>query len=422
MSRMMAIIGSYCEPNKVSIRLICGIALLARDTKSARLSMTVDWIWQHDEWPNFCWQDRQLLPRLRLAHRNLGLLQGLHLSAHSTTLAHQTHALDTLLVNIVASSAIENQQLNAQSLRASLACRLGILEQSPYPTSVRSEGLAAMIVDAINSDEQLTLERLLQWHRWLFPADDRRLHQIRIGQLRGDEPMHVITGARDRLIVHFEAPPREGLEQELATFIDWFNTSFDDPCLDPLLRAAICHLWFVTLHPFDDGNGRITRALTDLALSQADNQSISLYAMPTVIFERRADYYRALEQAQRGGLDVTAWLVWFLDTLNITLEQAQQSCTHALARNRFWLLHASDQLCPEQVMILNHLLDGYTQDGLPYISASQYQKIAQVSKSTATRHLTDLLEKKCLEKEPGGGGRNTRYRLKLTHDRSGNSK
>ncbi|MFQ1868022.1 Fic family protein [Aeromonas veronii] len=336
---MMAIIGSYCEPNKVSIRLICGIALLARDTKSARLSMTVDWIWQHDEWPNFCWQDRQLLPRLRLAHRNLGLLQGLHLSAHSTTLAHQTHALDTLLVNIVASSAIENQQLNAQSLRASLACRLGILEQSPYPTSVRSEGLAAMIV-AINSDEQLTLERLLQWHRWLFPADDRRLHQIRIGQLRGDEPMHVITGARDRLIVHFEAPPREGLEQELATFIDWFNTSFDDPCLDPLLRAAICHLWFVTLHPFDDGNGRITRALTDLALSQADNQSISLYAMPTVIFERRADYYRALEQAQRGGLDVTAWLVWFLDTLNITLEQAQQSCTHALARNRFWLLHA----------------------------------------------------------------------------------
>ncbi|WP_338611078.1 Fic family protein [Aeromonas enteropelogenes] len=314
MSRMTAIIGSYLEPNVVSIRLICGIALLARDTESTRLSMAANWIWQHEDWPHFCWQDKQLLPRLRQVHRNLGLLQGLHLSAHNTTLAHQTHALDTLLANVVASSAIENQQLNSQSLRASLACRLGIVEQSPYPTSVRSEGLAAMIVDAISSDEQLTLERLLQWHRWLFPADDRRSHQIRVGQLRGDEPMQVISGARDRLIVHFEAPPREGLEQELATFIDWFNTSFDDPCLDPLLRAAICHLWFVTLHPFDDGNGRITRALTDLALSQADNQSISLYAMPTVIFERRADYYRALEQAQRGGLDVTAWLVWFLDT------------------------------------------------------------------------------------------------------------
>ncbi|MEH8203925.1 MULTISPECIES: Fic family protein [Aeromonas] len=411
----MAIIGSYCEPNKVSIRLIVGIALLARDTESTRLSMTVDWIWQHDEWPNFCWQDRQLLPKLRQVHRNLGLLQGLHLSAHNTTLAHQTHALDTLLANVVASSAIENQQLNSQSLRASLACRLGIVEQSPYPTSVRSEGLAAMIVDAISNDEQLTLERLLQWHRWLFPADDRRSHQIRVGQLRGDEPMQVISGARDRLIVHFEAPPREGLEQELATFIDWFNTSFDDPCLDPLLRAAICQLWFVTLHPFDDGNGRIARALTDLALSQADNQSIILYAMSTVIFEHRADYYRALEQTQRGGVDVTEWLVWFLDTLNVTLEQAQQSCTHALGRNRFWQLHANDQLCLEQVMILNHLLGGYTQDGLPYISASQYQKIAQVSKSTATRHLTDLLEKNCLEKGASGGGRSTRYRLKLTN-------
>lgn len=415
MSRMRAIIGSYREPNVVSIRLIFGIALLARDTKSARLSMTVDWIWQHENWPHFCWQDRQLLPKLRQVHRNLGLLQGLHLSAHNTTLAHQTHALDTLLANVVASSAIENQQLNSQSLRASLACRLGIVEQSPYPTSVRSEGLAAMIVDAISNDEQLTLERLLQWHRWLFPADDRRSHQIRVGQLRGDEPMQVISGARDRLIVHFEAPPREGLEQELATFIDWFNTSFDDPCLDPLLRAAICQLWFVTLHPFDDGNGRIARALTDLALSQADNQSIILYAMSTVIFEHRADYYRALEQTQRGGVDVTEWLVWFLDTLNVTLEQAQQSCTHALGRNRFWQLHANDQLCLEQVMILNHLLGGYTQDGLPYISASQYQKIAQVSKSTATRHLTDLLEKNCLEKGASGGGRSTRYRLKLTN-------
>ncbi|MFM5039158.1 Fic family protein [Aeromonas veronii] len=411
---MRAIIGSYREPNVVSIRLIVGIALLARYTKSARLSMTVDWIWQHENWPHFCWQDRQLLPKLRQVHRNLGLLQGLHLSAQNTTLANQTHALDTLLANVVASSAIENQQLNSQSLRASLACRLGIVEQSPYPTSVRSEGLAAMIVDAISNDEQLTLERLLQWHRWLFPTDDRRLHQIRVGQLRGDEPMQVISGARDRLIVHFEAPPREGLEQELATFIEWFNTSFDDPCLDPLLRAAICHLWFVTLHPFDDGNGRITRALTDLALSQADNQSISLYAMSTVIFEHRTDYYSALEQAQRGGLDVTAWLVWFLDTLNATLEQAQQSCTHALARNRFWLLHASDQLCPEQVMILNHLL-GSDDRCLQSISASQYQIFAQVSKSTATRHLTDLLEKNCLEKGASGGGRSTRYRLKLTN-------
>ncbi|MBP0601121.1 Fic family protein [Aeromonas sanarellii] len=377
--------------------------------------MAANWIWQHDEWPNFCWQDKPLLPRLRMVYRNLGLLQGLHLSAHSTKLAHQSHVLDTLLANLIASSAIENQRLNGQSLRTSLARHLDISEQAPYPTSDRSDGLAAMIVDAIyNTDEQLTLERLLQWHRWLFPADDRRSHQIRVGQLRGDEPMQVISGARDRLIVHFEAPPRERLGQALATFIDWFRTSLDDPCLDPLLRAAICHLWFVTLHPFDDGNGRITRALTDLALSQADNQSISLYAMSVVIFEQQADYYRALEQTQRGGLDITPWLVWFLDTLNVTLEQAQQSCTHTLARNRFWLRHASDQLCPEQVMILHHMLDTDDVHSLQSISAGQYQAIAQVSKATATRHLADLLEKNCLEKI-SAGGRSTRYRLLLTN-------
>lgn len=384
--------------------------------------MAADWIWQHDEWPNFCWQDRQLQPRLRQVHRNLGLLQGLHSSVHSTTVAHQTHVLDTLLANLIASSAIENQRLNGQSLRTSLARHLDISEQAPYPTSDRSDGLAAMIVDAIyNTDEQLTLERLLQWHRWLFPADDRRLHQIRVGQLRGDEPMQVISGARERLTVHFEAPPREGLEQELATFIDWFRTSLDDPCLDPLLRAAICHIWFVTLHPFDDGNGRITRALTDLALSLADNQSISMYAMSTVIFERRADYYRALEQTQRGGLDITPWLAWFLDTLNVTLEQAQQSCTKFLVRNRFWQKHASDQLCPEQVMILHHMLDTDDEHCLQSISAGQYQAIAQVSKATATRHLADLLEKNCLEKI-SAGGRSTRYRLLLTNLLKDNSK
>lgn len=409
----MAIIGSYREPNKVSIRLICGIALLARDTESTRLSMTANWIWQHDEWPNFCWQDKPLLPRLRMVYRNLGLLQGLHLSAHSTKLAHQSHVLDTLLANLIASSAIENQRLNGQSLRTSLARHLDISEQAPYPTSDRSDGLAAMIVDAIyNTDEQLTLERLLQWHRWLFPADDRRSHQIRVGQLRGDEPMQVISGARDRLIVHFEAPPREGLEQELATFIEWFRTSLDDPCLDPLLRAAISHIWFVTLHPFDDGNGRITRALTDLALSQADNQSISLYAMSVVLFEQRTGYYRILGQTQRGSLDITPWLVWFLDTLNATIEQAQQAVTHTLAKNRFWQRNGSKRLNKEQIRVLSWLIDCGENGFFQSLSASQYQKIAQVSKPTSTRHLTDLLNKDCLEKMPGGG-RNTRYQIKL---------
>ena len=376
--------------------------------------MTAHWIWQQQGWPHFCWQDEPLQSRLRAAQRNLGLLLGTHSAQGST----QAQALDTLLANILASSAIEDERLNAQSVRSSLARRLalsqeGVSEEQPYPISDRSEGLAAMMLDAIDNRHQpLTLERLLQWHHWLFPAEDWTLQRVHVGQLRGEEPMQVVSGRLDRPTVHFEAPPRQGLEQALAAFINWFNTSLNDTSQDPLLRAAICHLWFVTLHPFDDGNGRITRALTDLALSQADSQCIRLYAMSVAILEQRADYYRVLEQTQKGGLDITAWLVWFLDTLNATLEQAQQAITRTLAKSRFWQQHGSDPLSAEQIKVLNRLLDGGENGFLQGISASQYQKVAKVSKATATRHLADLLEKGCLEKLPGGG-RNTRYKIKM---------
>ena len=374
--------------------------------------MTAHWIWQQQGWPHFCWQNEPLQPRLRAAQRNLGLLLGTH-SAHGSTLAQQDQALDTLLANILASSAIEDERLNAQSVRSSLARRLGVSEEQPYPISDRSEGLAAMMLDAIDNRHQpLTLERLLQWHQWLFPATDWTVQRVRVGQLRGEEPMQVVSGRLDRPTVHFEAPPRQGLEQALAAFIDWFNISQNDAGQDPLLRAAICHLWFVTLHPFDDGNGRITRALTDLALSQADSQSIRLYAMSVAILEQRADYYRVLEQTQKGGLDITAWLVWFLDTLNATLEQAQQAITRTLAKSQFWQRHGSEPLSTEQIKVLNRLLDGGENGFLQGISASQYQKVAKVSKATATRHLADLLEKGCIEKLPGGG-RNTCYQIKM---------
>ncbi len=375
--------------------------------------MVTDWIWQHEDWPNFCWQDEPLQQRLRVAHRNMGHLLGLH-SAHSSTLEQQFLALDTLLANILASSAIEDERLNAQSVRSSLAHRLGISEPRPYPISARSEGLANLMFDAIdNRNQTLTQERLLQWHHWLFPPNDRTLQRIRVGQLRGDEPMLVVSGQLDQPTVHFEAPPRLGLDQVLNTFIDWFNTSLDNPCLDPLLRAAICHLWFVTLHPFDDGNGRITRALTDLALFQADSQSIRLYAISATIFAQRADYYRVLEQVQKGSLDITTWLVWFLDTLNATLEQARQTLTRTLVKNRFWQQRGSELLNAEQVKLLNRLLLASDENGfLQDITANRYQKMAGVSKATATRHLTDLLDKNCLEKM-AGGGRNTRYQIKF---------
>ena len=366
------------------------------------------WIWQQADWPHFRWRDSEILPRLRQVQRRQGILIGSH-----SRLGNPDQTLDTLLANIIASSAIEGERLNAQSVRSSLARRLGSSQTQSYPVSERSEGLAAMMLDAIDNHEQpLTIERLYQWHRWLFPVNEWSVQPVNVGQLRGDEPMQVVSGRVDRPTVHFEAPPRAALDDQLAEFIPWFNQTQHDPTMDPLLRAAICHFWFVTLHPVDDGNGRLTRALTDLALSQADSHSIRLYAMSVAILELRGDYYRALESAQRGSLDITSWICWFLDTLDYSIELALQVIDRSLAKTFFWLRHCNDDLSPEQTKVLNRLLDGGEQGFENGISASQYQKVAGVSKATATRHLAELVGRGCIEKLPGGG-RNTRYQIRL---------
>ncbi len=366
------------------------------------------WIWQQADWPHFRWQDSEILPRLRHVQRRLGILLGSH-----SRLGNSDQTLDRLLANIIASSAIEGERLNAQSVRSSLARRLGGSQTQSYPVSDRSEGLVAMMLDAIDNHEQpLTIERLYQWHRWLVPVSEWSVQPVNVGQLRGDEPMQVVSGRVDRPIVHFEAPPRAALDDQLAEFILWFNQTQHDPTIDPLLRAAISHFWFVTLHPFDDGNGRLTRALTDLALSQADSHSIRLYAMSVAILERRADYYRALESAQKGSLDITSWLCWFLDTLHHSLDLALQGIARSLARTNFWLRHNHDCLSPEQTKVVNRLLGGGEQGFENGINASQYQKVAGVSKATATRHLAELVDRGCIEKLPGGG-RNTRYQIRL---------
>ncbi|WP_337025694.1 Fic family protein [Pantoea anthophila] len=369
--------------------------------------MNTHWIWQKADWPHFHWQDAVLLPRLRHLQQQRGLLLG-RASLHPDS---ESQTLDTLLSNILSSSAIEEERVNVQSVRSSLARRLGVTEEQPWPVSDRSEGLAAMMLDAINNRSQpLTMERLYQWHHWLFPADEWTVQRLSVGMLRGSEPMQVVSGRIDRPTVHFEAPPRDGLEPQLAQFIAWFNQSQQDVMLDPLLRAAICHLWFVTLHPFDDGNGRITRALTDLALAQADSQSIRLYAMSPAILAHRADYYRILEQTQKGDTDITRWLVWFLDILDESLQQAMSVIDRTQIKARFWLRYQGTGLSQEQVKVLNRLLDGGEQGFEQGISASQYQKVAKVSKATATRHLADLVEKGCLYRLEGGG-RSTRYQV-----------
>ncbi|MEQ7919957.1 Fic family protein [Xanthomonas sp. WHRI 1810A] len=371
-----------------------------------------DWIWQHPLWPGFTWDVDQLAAVLRACSQAQGRLLGM-LEAQGLDASAQSE-LDALLQNIITSSAIEGEQLNVGSVRSSLAKRLGLT--ADHRVSPRSEGLAELMLDATQQHHlPLTLKRLLHWHQLLFPtAETLVAHKISVGALRGQEPMQVVSGRLDRPVVHFEAPPREGLEQQLENFCDWFKNSQSDATLDPLLRAGIAHFWFVTLHPFDDGNGRLTRAITDLALAQAENQSIRFYAMSASILAMRQDYYRILETTQKGGMNITAWLKWFLQTLLHTLEQAAQRIDRVLAKARYWQRHRDQSLSAEQMKVLNRLLDGDLLSDKPGfedgINAAQYQAVAKVSKATATRHLADLLEKGCLRKLPGGG-RSTRYQI-----------
>ncbi|MBH3443778.1 Fic family protein [Pseudomonas moraviensis] len=373
--------------------------------------MTAHWIWQQPDWPDFNWQAERLAPLLRECVQTQGRLLGMAGSVGDSMSAQSE--LDALLQNIVTSSAIEGEQLNVGSVRSSLARRLGLEWIDRDSVSQRSEGLAQLMLDATHGfDEPLTLARLLEWHTWLFPAEEAMssARPILVGTLRGDEPMQVVSGRLDRPTVHFEAPPRQGLEQQIERFLSWFEASRDQVSLDPLLRAGIAHFWFVTLHPFDDGNGRLTRTITDLALAQGEAQAIRFYAMSASILEDRAGYYRILESSQKATLDITEWLTWFLQTLLRSLQQAITRIDSVLGKTRFWQAHRESDLSAEQIKVLNRLLDGGERGFEQGLSAGQYQAVAKVSKATATRHLAELLDKGCLQRLPGGG-RSTRYKI-----------
>lgn len=369
------------------------------------------WIWQQPDWPRFHWQAETLAPLLRDCQQAQGRLSGMAGAVAGD--AQMQDELDTLLQNIITSSAIEGEQLNAASVRSSLARRLGVTTASDGEATARSEGLAELMLDVTQHYQaQLDLPRLLHWHQWLFPQQETLLPQrIRVGSLRGDEPLQVVSGRIDRPVIHFVAPPRDGLEQQMDDFLKWFTRSRSDTALDPMLRAGIAHFWFVTLHPFDDGNGRLTRAITDLALAQGEHQAIRFYAMSASILADRAGYYRVLESSQKAGLDITPWLQWFLHTLLDSFQQALQRIDRVLAKARFWQQHRHQALSADQIKVLNRLLDGGERGFEQGISAAKYQAVTKVSKATATRHLADLLEKGCVERLPGGG-RSTRYQIK----------
>lgn len=361
------------------------------------------WLWQQPQWPDFEWQDERLQPLLRRAYDSLGQLKG----RMAMVDGHEDFTLDALLANIVASSAIESEKVDVYGVRSSLARQLGVDDRNPVKVSQQSEGLANLMRDAVTGWQQsLSMDTLFQWHRWLFQGHLSILQKVIPGELRGDSPMQIVSGSLLKPKVHFEAPPRESVESDLNQFIRWFNDTKNNK-LDPLIRAGITHLWFVTIHPFEDGNGRITRALTDRALAKADQNSVRLFAMSEAILEHRSDYYDVLERTQKHGIDITVWLVWFIETLTQSVETALVKIERTLFKTKFWARHADKSLSESHRKVLNRLLDGDFELG---INASQYGSVAKVSKATATRHLTDLVEQGVLEKLPGGG-RSTRYRI-----------
>ena len=372
--------------------------------------------------PAFHWQTEKLLPQLETLRLQQGRLLG-----KSEVIADvpnneigerpdelQTAQLDALVQNALRTSEIEGETLNVASVRSSMINTLGLANAGFIDSAglikgtPQTDALAKLLVEATTQTETpLSLQTLCQWQAALFPEPSPFV-ELRVGQLRGEAPMQVVSGRLDRPSVHFEAPPRNTLESELQRFVDWFNQT--PKGLDMLLRAGIAHLWLITLHPFDDGNGRVTRALTDRALAQAEHSSIRYYSHSAAIMARRSEYYQMLEQTQKGSLDITPWLSWFLEVLSDALNQGLSRFDRVLTKTRFWQQRGQTVLNQRQIKVLNRLLDTQGEEFLEGISASKYRSLAKASKATATRELVDLVQKNCLTKLPGGG-RSTRYAL-----------
>jgi Fic family protein len=368
------------------------------------------YIWELENWPKFVWNINELANRLAVVHQQQGQLLG-----QSGDLSEELDLqaqMDALIQNAIRTSEIEGENLNVESVRSSVARQLGLPRAGLRDSTVQTDAIVGMLFEATHDLETpLTQGALCQWQAALFPEGPGLVTPIGVGELRGKAAMQVVSGRVDRPTVHFEAPPRDQLEQELAEFLKWFNQP--PKALDGLLRAGIAHLWLVTLHPFDDGNGRVTRAVTDRALAQAEQQSIRFYSLSAAIMERRKEYYVQLEQTQKGELDITPWLSWFLSVLEDAVKQGQARLDRVLKKTRFWQRHSQTPLTERQIKELNRLLDvGAALEGAEGfeqgINAEKYNSLAKVSKATATRDLTDLLEKGCLTKLLGGG-RSTRY-------------
>jgi Fic family protein len=365
------------------------------------------YIHEHQEWPRFTWQANRLAGLLGEVNRRQGRLLG---RMESLGFALQQEALlTTITQDVVKSSQIEGERLDIEQVRSSVARHLGLQVAGLVPSSRQVDGVVAMLLDATQQYEQpLTEERLFGWHALLFPTGYSGMHRIRVGAWRQDEsgPMQVVSGALGKEEVHFQAPAAKRLPAEMSQFLTWFNQPPDDLRLDPVLKAALAHLYFVTIHPLEDGNGRMARAIADLQLARVDRTEKRFYSMSFQIERHRRDYYDILEQTQKGDLDVTAWLSWFLTCLSQAIAASNDLLSTILNKADFWRHHAADTLNERQRKMIEKLWG----DFIGKLNSSKWAKMAGCSKETAVRDINDLLEKGMLRKEEAGG-RSTSYML-----------
>ncbi|MDE2598423.1 MAG: Fic family protein [Rhodocyclaceae bacterium] len=362
------------------------------------------YIWQANDWPQWQYDIAALADQLAKVSTAHGWLHG-RLADVGINLRDQA-SLDVLTQDVLKSSEIEGEHLDPDAVRSSIARRLGVDIGALAPVDRNVEGVVDMVLDATgNAAAPMTAGRLFGWHAALFPTGYSGLSKIRVGAWRDDAhgPMQVVSGPIGRQRVHFEAPPAGKLEYETARFLAWLEADTGEPAL---IKAGLGHLWFVTIHPFDDGNGRIARALGDLLLARADGQQQRFYSLSAQIQRERAAYYDILEKTQKGSMDVTAWLSWFMDALLHAFGHAQETLDAVLAKARYWQAWAGIPMNERQTKVLNRLLDGF--EGK--LTSSKWAKLAKCSQDTALRDIKELLDSGVLAKSDSGG-RSSSYDL-----------
>ncbi|MBE9585702.1 Fic family protein [Mucilaginibacter sp. JRF] len=362
------------------------------------------YIHQLKDWPSFTWDTEAILIRLGEVRYRQGHIWGLMSSAGFKL--KENALLDTLTLDVTKSSEIEGEKLNTDQVRSSIARRLGIEIAGAVSADRNVDGVVEMMLDATQKyTDVLTADRLFDWHAALFPTGRSGMHKITVAAWRTPEagPMQVVSGAMGKEKVHFEAPEAERLPAEMEAFLNWLNAESNT---DAVLKAAIAHLWFVTIHPFDDGNGRITRAITDMLLARADGTSQRFYSMSAQIMREKADYYHILEATQKGSLDITPWLKWFLDCLYFAMDHTEETLSAVAKRTQFWDKHRETVLNSRQQQMVTALLDEF----YGKLTSTKWAKMTKSSPDTALRDIQDLIEKGILEKE-AGGGRNTAYSI-----------